>query len=719
MARGTGWRLTAAFIGMVAVFIGYIWAHKPLDPVNRSRDLALIFTLGGAALDVLTAAIIVSAAGGLGRRLMLLAARAIRRIAPTGGNLSRPEKIALEGLLGLGVLGWLTLLLGMLGWYKGAAFWILLLLIALVNLRPMLGWIGDMLTSLRNAWHSENGWTRFLMLVTALLLLMALLFAVAPPTAFDALNYHLVGPQRYLMVGSITAQTDNHFLGFTQGAEILYGLAIGLFGRETAAALLHFAFGILGLLAIGGLVRRLTDKATAWLAITLLVSALSIWLLFGWPYIDLAVLAYGAAVLVAVVQWREGTLPPPPTEEISPTNADDHPHPPSPSPLSREGEQSHSNATYWLVMVGVFIGLAMGVKYTSGALLLALGFYLLWHTPRQAIRSGFIIGLAALVAFMPWAVKGILLYQNPVYPYFFNGLNWDAGRANTFSTAGMGFISSGQAWQLVVMPFAATILGVEKGDTYSFTAGAWLLTAPFLLLFGWRWLDVRGRSLARDCVLLSLPLLGFWIVMAAATGIGVQTRLMMMGMPLVAVAAALGFYSLSRAPRKPLDMRFMTRALIALTLIFSLLDAVRATVGAKIVPYLLADVSAEDYRAENLGVYSIAMNRLAELPQGSQVRLMFEPRTYYCPSNVICLGDILFDHWARPLQQGAAPDEVFQAWKAAGDDYLLVFNPGYDFNVQDPRFKDENAQFPAALKQWMTPIWTDDAGGYTLYGWKS
>src|SRR5262249_51549173 len=158
--------------------------------------------------------------------------------------------------------------------------------------------------TLRRVRQSENGWIRFLMLATGFFLVTALLFAVAPPTAFDALNYHLVGPQRYLMVGRITAQTDNHFLGFPQGAEILYGLAMGLFGQETAAAPLHFAFGILGLLAIGGLVRRYTDKATAWLAVTLLVSATSIWLLFGWPYIDLAALAYGAAVLVAVATWR-------------------------------------------------------------------------------------------------------------------------------------------------------------------------------------------------------------------------------------------------------------------------------------------------------------------------------------------------------------------------------------------------------------------------------
>jgi hypothetical protein len=78
---------------------------------------------------------------------------------------------------------------------------------------------------------------------------------------------------------------------------------------------------------------------------------------------------------------------------------------------------------------------------------------------------------------------------------------------------------------------------------------------------------------------------------------------------------------------------------------------------------------------------------------------------------------MLFDHWARPLKIGAAPDEIFTDWKTTGDDYLLLFNPGYQFNAQDARFAAENARFPAALERWMIPLWMDDGGWYTLYGW--
>ncbi len=682
MSRGIGWRLFAALVGMVAVLLGYFWAHKPLDP-------ALIFTLGGAVLDGFTAVVVVSLAGGLGRRIISL------RLSYD--SLSRPEQVALESLLGLGILSWIVLLLGMIGLYKGLIFWIMLLVVGIFTLRSTFGWIRDGVAIFRRALRPETGWMRFLMLISGVMLLMALLVALAPPTGFDALNYHLVGPQRYLAIGKITAYSDNHFMGFPQGAEILYGLAMGLFGRETAAAPLHFAFGLLGLLAVAGLVRRHADKVAAWLAVTLLVSGLSMWLLFGSAYIDLAVMAYCAAAFVVVVQWRNQ----------------------NPHPDGRDVSRPYKDEQrYWLIVAGVMVGLAIGVKYTAGAFLLALLVYLLWNAPRQFIRNALIIGLVALAAYIPWAIKGALLYQNPVYPYFFNGLNWDAGRSNTFSTAGMGLLSTGNGWQLIVMPFAATIFGVEKTPGFSFTVSPWLLTAPFLLLLGWKWLDEQGQVLARDCGLLGLPLLLFWMGMGAVTDIGVQTRLMMMAMPVSAVAAALGFHSIGRWPRKPLDMGFVARALIALTLIFATLDVVRYTVKSKVVPYLLAEFSADDYRTENLGVYNVDMKRLAELPEGSTVRLMFEPRTYLCPSNVFCMGDMLFDYWARPLQGGASPDDVFKAWKEAGDDYLLVFNVGYDFNAKDPRFSSENALFPDTLSRWMTPLWSDDAKGYTLYGWK-
>ncbi|MBZ0287290.1 MAG: hypothetical protein K8I30_06730, partial [Anaerolineae bacterium] len=323
---GAGWRVMAALAGLVAVLIAYFWVHKPLDP-------ALIGSLGGAALDILAASLVVVAAGGLGRRILTLLDLS---------GVSRAERVGLEGALGLGVLGIIALIVGLVGLYNGLVFWILLVICAVVCIRGVLGWCGDVVALFRFALSTEAGWSRLLMIITLFLLFMALLHALAPPTAFDAINYHLVGPSRYLDAGRIAAQSDNHFLGFPQGMEILYGVVMGLFGRETAAAPLHWMIGLLGLLAVAGLVRRFTNIVTGWLAVTLLLGAFSIWLLFGWPYIDLGVMTYGAVALVAAVQWRDLL------------------------PSLRSGEAAAGVGvgmmTRWLILMGIFGGLALGVK---------------------------------------------------------------------------------------------------------------------------------------------------------------------------------------------------------------------------------------------------------------------------------------------------------------------------------------------------------------------
>ncbi len=664
------WRAVVVLIGLLALLLGYYWVHKPTG--SPSGDAALALTLGGSLLDLLTVGALFVVAGAVGRR-------ALGRLDLM--NLSAPERIALEGAVGLGAISLAALMLGLVGLFRGLVFWPLLLLIALVLQRDLRGWLGAWVALIGRV-RLESGWLRFLAVMCLLLLASALLRALAPPYAWDAYTYHLVAPARYLAAGRIVAAPDNFFLGFPELTELLYGVGMSLFGRDTVPALIHFGFGLLGLLAVAGLVRRHADRAAGWLAALLLLSSASIWLLLGYPYVDLAALAYGAVALVAVTLWRS-------------TDRDSA-----------------------LVLMGVIAGLALGVKYTSVGLGIALAVSLLWRSPRQVLRSSVIFGLAALTTFAPWLLKGALLYGNPVYPFLFGGLNWDAQRAATFSGSLPGLIGSGAAWQLPLLPFAATVLGVEAGAGYAFTAGPWLLTAPLLLLVGWHWLPSAPRRLARDCLMLGLPLLLFWAVLAASTGIGMQTRLIMVGLPTAAVAGALGVYSLSLMPEKPVYVAFIVRAALVFTFLYGAIDVTRQFVSSGTASVLLALESRDQFLDANLQAQAGALRALASLPHSSRVRLMWEPRSFDCPSTIVCEPDVLFDHWAYPLQNGASADDVLAAWRDAGVDYLLVWDTGYEGNANDPRFAALNALFPAARDRWLTLVWTDGVR-YTLYGWKN
>jgi len=208
------------------------------------------------------------------------------------------------------LLSSLALLVGLSGQFNRVALWGGVALVAVLTWRGLLGWLRDAAALLRTIRYTEKS-TLLVAIFVVLMLALALIHALIPPVAFDAVNYHLVGPARYLRAGAIQAHADNHFLGFPQGVEILYGVAISLFGRDTAAAPIHWWFGVLALLAIGGLINRYLHTSTAWWTVSpsaawwtvaLTMTAWSLWLLFGWPYVDLAIVAYSAGVLIVAAR---------------------------------------------------------------------------------------------------------------------------------------------------------------------------------------------------------------------------------------------------------------------------------------------------------------------------------------------------------------------------------------------------------------------------------
>jgi hypothetical protein len=705
----TNRRMLIALLLLIFVPLSYYGTHPvDLDVITAFNrlflpDLPLSLTnLANALLDLLPLALLAIVAGGLGR---VLIGWIMNRAQSEYTGWTRAERLALEGMVGLGLLSSLALLVGLLGQFNRIALWGTVALVAILCGRGLLSWLRDGVTLLRAVRFAEKS-TLLVALFVIVMLGLALLHALIPPVAFDAVNYHLVGPARYLQAGAIRAHADNHFLGFPQGVEILYGVAISLFGRDTAAAPMHWWFGVLALLAIGGLIARYLTPSAAWWTVALTMTAWSLWLLFGWPYVDLAIVAYSAGVLIVAARYS------------APTPSTDHP------PSATRYRPSTIDYRL-LTILGLLLGLAVGVKYTTAGLALALGVWLLLNVGRsettwtqrlrQWLYAGLLIGGVAALTFLPWALKGALLYQNPVYPFLFGGLNWDALRATTFSTAGQGLLSTGNLGQLIALPLAATIQGIEKTEGFGFTIGPWVLVLPLLLLVSWNWLDTRAKALARLGLTFALPALLFWMGMAATSGIGVQTRLALFGLPAAVVLSGVALYGLGRIPSRRLPIQGIAYAIIGLTLVLTLLGALQETGRDAVLPWLTGQLEREAMLDRGLGIYAAMQRELATLPAGSQVRFLYESKSYHCPATITCVPDILFDYWVRPLRQGLTTEAVLESWRAAGDDYVLVFQVGYDFWKTDPRFLTENALFPEVVQQLGTPLWSDPVGAYQLY----
>lgn len=662
--------------GLLAILIAYYWVHKPITP-----ELAL--ALGGLLLDVLTVSTLIAITGGLGRRIL------------TPFTLfSRIEHTMLASALGLGVYALLALLLGLIGMFNGVVLWGGLAVCALLLRRDVRAWGLDLVAVVGRALRPDSAWTGFLALFVWVVLLAAALVAFAPPVAWDALAYHLVAPQVYLAEGRITAQPENFYLGLSQNVEMLYSTVIALFGRDTAAAPLHLWFGVVGMALSAGVVRRITTPSAGWMAVVLPLTSISVWVLLGYPYVDLAVMAYSAAVLV-IVHYSGRVM----------------------------AVNDSKDLTRWWVLMGVLIGLAMGVKYTAGVLLASAVLAILHHhwgrvQSAVSLRSVVIVGVAAGAAFLPWMLKGVLLYDNPIYPFLFDGLNWSAARADFFNPPQTGLVYQGAAWQVPILPLAATVFGVEKTAGYSFSTGVWLFTAPLLLLFTWRYLTDEMKALARDAVWFAAPILLFWMGTAAYFDLSTQTRLMTMLFPPMIVLGALGFHGLAGWPEKPIHISFVVRGVLVLTLVFGLLDVVRETTRTRALDYHLSRIDRSAYILNDARAGSL-LNALLEMPvaPGSRVRFLWEPKGYLCPDTLTCIGDELLDHWRYEIVQGRAPDDIFAAWRAQ-DDYLLVFESGRAFLERELAAQHPGmAEFNAGVARWLRPVWS--GGGYVLYVWQA
>jgi hypothetical protein len=286
-------------------------------------------------------------------------------------------------------------------------------------------------------------------------------------------------------------------------------------------------------------------------------------------------------------------------------------------------------------------------------------------------------------------------------------------------------IARGDAWQLAVMPFAATITGSQNAPGYAFTSGAWLLTMPFALIAAWSALTRRDRAFAADGLILGVVVLLAWAILSAYNGIAAQTRLIAFAFPLAAVMGALALTAIDDLPRKPVYVGFIVRVMFAVTFALHIIDLTRDAMQDRVVPYMLGMLGDDAYLYNRLGAHHAALRELAALPDGSRVRLMFEPRSFYCPSEIVCIPDVMFDHWRRPLRLGASPEQVMRDYQAAGDDYWLVWmdtDPdaalsGFDFDRADPAHTAADDLFPPALRSFMTPVWTDGLF-YSLYTWR-
>ena len=379
--------------------------------------------------------------------------------------------IALWAALGAGMLSYLISALGSLGAVSRIVAYSLTLVLFAVLSRDL--W--DCCRGVRN-WL-QLGWRRFasrklrLALLGLILVHLALNLAaaLAPPSAGDALRYHLNAPRAYIYQGRIS------FIPYAQwnypfATEMLYMLGMLLYSNVVPAVFTCFC-GVLIALGIYGIARRFFGQTAATWAAVLFYEMPLVTLLSANAKNDLVFVLFGLSVIIAWMAYR-----------------------------------STGSDWRWLLAVGTLLGFVGGTR-TNGlffivSVLVAFAADMFSASSSVGVRRrvSHVLLLGALAGFVaaPWYIRNWIAAGDPLWPMgyaLFKGRFMDKYLYETWANErGVGF-GFGLV-HLLLGPWNFTMRLEELNTLRMPTSVVPLAFLPGLVLINWKRFSGARRWLA-------------------------------------------------------------------------------------------------------------------------------------------------------------------------------------------------------------------------------
>jgi len=661
------WGALGLVAALAGILIGYYYVHKPATPAQA-------LALASALADLAVAGLLGLIGGGLGRRLV----RA-QEIASPG------ERVVVHAVLGEGMMGLAMLALGMAGLYFSPLIWALAALAAIFLWREERDWLADLVATARAMW-SPDRLAQLACLFVLFTLALGLLRALAPPTMWDALTYHLTLPKLYAESHSVQIKADILFTGMPQLAEMLYTAATLMRG-EIAPQVLGWMWGAMLALGLAACASEWLDARRAALSPAILFSSPTMALLLAWAYSDLFLMLATLATLIALRQWRlSGTL-------------------------------------RWLVLSGILAGLVVSCKYTgvlvplAGGGVIALECIGRWPWDGQRLQAGArqvgLFGGATLLAFAPWLIKNMILTGSPTYPLLIPAGYMDAVRQWFYTRPDLS--ERNPLWAALIF-LRATFLGVQGANSYDATLSPLFVFLLLGLAVGGRKLASRLQVEVRPLVIFALVAYAGWVVLVLVSGLAWQVRLFSAIFPALAILGAAGVMAVASFDVPTLRVSVIANAALVLVLSLSALENLVAFAARSPLAYLVGTQSETDYRVASLGMYVAAIDRINALPAGSRVEFLWEARSLECAASVRCEPDVVIDRWWHLRRTAGTASEIVSAWKANGVTHVLINESGLNFvrSQADPAFMDSDWSELDALRSRIRLAANLD-GAYSLY----
>lgn len=317
--------------------------------------------------------------------------------------------------LGAGVIAHLTLLMGLVGLARWTG-WLLTgaTLVCLPSVsHPLIMALRERFRSIAANPSIASGIAFVLLIVLAAITFLG---ALTPPFLYDALEYHIAGPLRWLRTGSVGVYPGNVYANMPCETEMLYTAAMSALTlapdwvAQRAPSLIHWLFGVGAVSVAWAIMKRLgVTSPIRWATLVLLVLHPVAFKTTFDAYIDLAVTFWIGLSLLAWLEWRA------------------------------RGERGA------FALMSFFLGLALCAKLTVASLYAPAVLLILIPTGVFHRRDNFAFkqvpffvcafGAIVVVVYLPWLIRAWTATGNPFFPALcdsFPTSYWSAEQTEAF-----------------------------------------------------------------------------------------------------------------------------------------------------------------------------------------------------------------------------------------------------------------------------------------------
>lgn len=571
---------------------------------------------------------------------------------------------SLVGALAIGALGDLYLLWGHI---SASAFGPFALVVPCVAAALL---IAIVVGALRAAAPYDRGAIAMAVGLLGTVGLLALLNLV-PPVARDEMTHHLAIPALYVRHQRIFEVAFAEQSYYPMLLDMLYTPMLAWL-PDNAPKFLHLLFGVGAAAWVVLLLRRQATGAAALFGGWLLLSTPVVMALGASAYVDLGILFYATGALAAVIVWAD-------------------------APQTR-----------WLIAGALMAGLAGATKYNGLMVIPLLATAPVWLAPPgtsegRKLSWALLFGVVALIPLAPWLVKNALETGNPIFPLFNSLLH---GRSVP-AYPRIGILAQrrmiyGDSWfDIALIPLRIFVTG-RDGDPARFDG----VFNPLLLL------GLVGAFTA------AAPrqdrFIGIYSCVYALLAFFLMTLRVRYSIAIVAPLALLTVDQLIRMRAAGGTHRMLATTAAISALLFSLGHAALLWQRLDPVPYLLGQLSRDEYIGQFVPEYPVLQFANRELPPTARLYLAFlGNRSYYCQRDFVSDMFFLPVTLRDAITNSTDPSGIARQFSQSRITHIVAVDELLERYMGESLTEEQSARWHTFAQQHLQPL--SQANGVTLY----